>query len=623
MIAAGTLIDNRYRVLAKIGSGGMADVYLAEDELLGRRVAVKVLQERFVGDAEFVERFRREASAAASLSHPNVVAIFDRGSWDGTYYIAMEYVAGRTLKELIREQGPLDPPRAIEIAIQVLRAAAYAHRHGVIHRDLKPHNIILGEEGRVAVTDFGIAHAGGGDITHTGSIMGTAQYLSPEQAQGTPVSEASDIYAVGILLYELLTGTVPFQGDSPVAVALQHLSTAPRPPSELNPAVDPQLDQVVLKALAKDPNDRYTTADRFIDALEAVRGRHNGAAGQQAGIDQMDTASFYPPAPLVVPPEPGASRRRWPWAVGALLVGGGIAAAVLLLVGAKGKVAVPSLVGQSQASAVQELRQLDLVGIAAPAPSAAPPGTVIAQRPRPGTLVDRGSDIYITVSTGAQTALIPKVAGLPERKAVALLQGAGFKPLVSMEASSQRPAGQVIATNPPEAVEAQRGTTVVLYVSSGPSSSTGAVKVPALVGLTETAALEALSAAGLAGTVGSHRESSLAQPGTVLAQTPTAGSELAKGGTVTLTVAAPLERATVPNVVGKSETTAAAELGAAGFKVATRSEPVSEREAVGLVVEQLPAAGRRAKPGSTVTIVVGVSQLKTTSTSTTPEGAPR
>src|SRR6201984_1865642 len=248
MVERAQIIDGRYRVIARIGSGGMADVYLAEDSLLGRQVAVKLLHHHFAEDQEFVERFKREASSAAALSHPNIVGIFDRGEWNGTYYIAMEYVAGRSLKAIVRENGPLDPAVAIDTVIQILRAARFAHRRGVIHRDPQPHNVILDDEGGARVTDFGIARAGASDMTLTGSIMGTAQYLSPEQAQGYPVSAASDLYSVGVILYELLTGAGPFEGETAVAIAFKQVSAAPVPPSAVNPALPASLDEVVLRA---------------------------------------------------------------------------------------------------------------------------------------------------------------------------------------------------------------------------------------------------------------------------------------------------------------------------------------------------------------------------------------
>ncbi len=295
-VEAGTIIDGRYRVSARLGSGGMADVYLAQDTLLGRQVALKLLHHRFAEDQEFVERFRREASSAAGLSHPNVVAVFDRGEWDGTYYIAMEYLPGRSLKAVVREHGALSPQDATDIVVQILLATRFAHKRGIIHRDIKPHNVILDEEGRAKVTDFGIARAGASDMTLTGSIMGTAQYLSPEQAQGHAVSESSDLYAVGVVLYELLTGQVPFEGESPVTVALKQVSVEPTPPSALNPAVTPALEGVVMRSLAKDPAARFANADEFIAALQQAR----------EGIAPAPAFNGVPPtqdaAALLVPP---------------------------------------------------------------------------------------------------------------------------------------------------------------------------------------------------------------------------------------------------------------------------------------------------------------------------------
>src|ERR671911_543051 len=244
---SGTLFANRYRVTRKIGGGGMADVYLAEDQELGRRVAIKILHGRYANDEQFVERFRREATHAAGLSHPNIVSIFDRGQTDGSYFIVMEYVEGRTLKELIRSRGPCP----IHVAI------GYAHRNGVVHRDIKPHNVIVDPEGVVKVTDFGIARAGASQMTEEGAIIGTAQYLSPEQARGAPVDQTSDLYSTGIVLFELLTGEVPFTGDTPVEIAMKHLSEVPERPSERRAEVPDDLDNVVLRALSKEPAERY------------------------------------------------------------------------------------------------------------------------------------------------------------------------------------------------------------------------------------------------------------------------------------------------------------------------------------------------------------------------------
>src|SRR4051794_2366226 len=268
-----TLFDGRYRILRKLGAGGMANVYLAEDQELGRKLAIKILNDRHAHDEQFVERFRREAKNAAGLSHPNIVSIYDRGEFDGAYYIAMEYLEGRTLKELIVRNGPTPVPIAIDYTRQIISALGFAHRNGVVHRDIKPHNIVVARDGRLKVTDFGIARSGASQMTEVGSIVGTAQYLSPEQAQGTHVDQRSDIYSVGIVLYEMLTGAVPFTGDTPLEIAMKHLRAVPAPPSELNASVPHELDSIVLRALAKDPDHRYqSTEEMDADLARVARG---------------------------------------------------------------------------------------------------------------------------------------------------------------------------------------------------------------------------------------------------------------------------------------------------------------------------------------------------------------
>ncbi len=267
----GTIVDSRYKIAGRLGTGGMADVFLAEDQQLGRKLALKLLHSRFAEDAGFVERFRREAQAAAGLQHPNVVGVYDRGAYDGTYYIAMEYVPGRTLKQLIGEEAPLDPVRAIDLVCEILKAVRFAHRRGVIHRDLKPHNVIVDESDHAKVTDFGIARAGASDMTETGSILGTAQYLSPEQAQGLAVSPSSDLYSVGVILYELLTARVPFDAEAAVTVAIKHVSEAPVAPRTINPMIPAELEQITLWALNKNPVDRPADAEEFLRTLKHAR----------------------------------------------------------------------------------------------------------------------------------------------------------------------------------------------------------------------------------------------------------------------------------------------------------------------------------------------------------------
>ena len=290
------LFDGRYQLQGRLGAGGMANVYLAEDEVLGRRVAIKILNDRHAGDEQFVERFRREAKNAASLSHPNIVSIYDRGEAEGTYYIAMEYLDGRSLKELIVARGPAPIHLAVDYARQILAAIRFAHRHGIVHRDIKPHNVLVDGEGRLKVTDFGIARAGVSQMTEAGSIIGTAQYLSPEQAKGAPVDQTSDLYSVGVVLYELLTGEVPFTGDTPVEIAMKHLSTVPEPPSSKRADIPRDLDMVVMRALGKDPSERYQSAEEMDADLRRV---HRGVAISPV-TEEAATAIISRPPPSAV-----------------------------------------------------------------------------------------------------------------------------------------------------------------------------------------------------------------------------------------------------------------------------------------------------------------------------------
>ena len=627
MIEAETIIDGRYRVLSRLGSGGMAEVYLAEDQLLGRQVAVKVLHHHFAEDQEFVERFRREASSAAALSHPNIVAIFDRGEWNGTYYIAMEYVAGRSLKSIVREQGPLDPVTAIDIVVQILRAARFAHKRGVIHRDLKPHNVILDEEGRARVTDFGIARAGASDMTLTGSIMGTAQYLSPEQAQGHAVSAQSDVYSVGVILYELLTGTVPFEGETAVAIAFKQVSAEPLPPSSVNPALPPALDAIVLRALAKDPAMRYVDAEEFIAALQ--RERRTLAPGAAVPLAAAAQQPDHGGGPLLMPAaspleeeedEGRTGRRRvLLWSAVAALVAAGVVLALLLLPGA-GRVRVPNVISLTQQIAVVRLKAAGLEPVPTSAASATvTSGTVFEQTPSEGVLVKRGSRVTITVSSGPASVLVANVEGLSAAQAVDTLRGAGLEPTTRTRSSATVGEGQVIGTEPAARTRQPVGSTVIVLVSSGPTP----IHVPDTIGQSRVAAEAAIAAAGFA--VGSitPQVSAGQTPETVLSQSPTAGSSLRPGGKVNLVVAQAPTEINVPSVVGQSETQAAAALGSAGFAPKMVQITTTEPAQVGLVIKQHPSAGTRAHKGATVTISVGVLGTPTpTPTTTTPTTTP-
>jgi beta-lactam-binding protein with PASTA domain/predicted Ser/Thr protein kinase len=631
MIEPETIIDGRYRVISRLGSGGMADVYLAQDQLLGRDVAVKVLHQHFAEDQEFVERFRREASSAAGLSHPNIVGIFDRGEWNGTYYIAMEYVAGRSLKEIVREHGALDPAAAIDVVVQILRAARFAHRRGVIHRDLKPHNVIIDEEGRARVTDFGIARAGASDMTMTGSIMGTAQYLSPEQAQGYTVSGSSDLYSIGVILYELLTGVVPFEGETAVAIAFKQVSATPRPPSELNPAVSPSLDAIVLRALAKDPAERYATADELSAALQHEREAlpAYSPAAVASAYDSYRT-SEHPPAAgalLLAPGAPlaedygeplaqDAERRRralW-WGLGALLLAGLVALAIVLLTHSTATVRVPDVRGQSEQAAGAKLRARGLE----PVPSlhsstTVPTGLVISQSPAAGRKLEKGSPVNIVISGGPASEALVSVSGLSASQATAKLRKAGFKSTIKKESSTTVAAGRVIGTEPSAGTVVQVGSTIAVTVSSGPAP----VRVPDVIGQSQSAAEATLTNAELALGSVTQRTSTAQQPGTVLSQSPANGASVHAGDKVNLVVAQAPKETAVPNVVGQDEAAAAAALGQAGFKPKTTSETVTEATQAGIVLKQSPAAGANARKGATVTLTVGALGAPTTPTTTT------
>jgi eukaryotic-like serine/threonine-protein kinase len=643
-LASGTMIDGRYKVHSRLGAGGMADVFLAEDEQLGRKIALKLLHRRFAEDPGFVERFRREAQAAAGLQHPNVVSVYDRGSYDDTYYIAMEYLPGRTLKQLIRDEAPIEPVRAIDITIQILKAARFAHRRGVIHRDLKPHNVIVDDSDHAKVTDFGIARAGASDMTETGSIMGTAQYLSPEQAQGHSVSASSDLYSIAVVLYELLTGRVPFDAEAAVTIALKHVSEAPTAPTALNSSIPTELEQIVMWGLNKNPADRPQDADQFIVALEhaktvilsGVGGQRTTSMAALAAVGALVDApppadvpggpsdpqgsdgvlvgdgSALPPHEPEAPP-PQRRRRWWPWALllVLLLAGGGVAAYLLTR---PVKSTVPTVVLQPLNTARTEVQNaglnLSVINVADKHPA----GIVIAQSPLGGTKVDQGSTVTLTVSQGPGNATVPSVKGLTLAQAQQKIRQVGLTPgrVVSLT-STQFPAGQVTDTDPTAGQTPPVGTTVTIFVSSGKPQ----VTVPDVTGQPEAAARATLSSRGFKVTT-SDQTSSTITPGTVISQSPAGGQNAASGSTVNLVIARAPASVNVPSVAGSSAASARATLTAAGFAVTETPQTVTSKAKNGVVLSQDPTPGSPAKKGSTVTIVVG--HYKAPPTPTTPTG---
>jgi eukaryotic-like serine/threonine-protein kinase len=627
----GTLIDGRYRVLSRLGAGGMADVFLAEDQQLGRNVALKLLHRRFAEDPGFVERFRREAQAAAGLQHPNVVSVYDRGAFDGTYYIAMEFLSGRTLKQLIRAEAPLDPVRAIDITIQILKAARFAHRRGVIHRDLKPHNVIVDESDHAKVTDFGIARAGASDMTETGSIMGTAQYLSPEQAQGHAVSARSDLYSVGVVLYELVTGRVPFEGEAAVTVAIKHVSESPPAPHTINPSVPPELQHVILWAMNKNPADRPADADRFIEALEQAKAViESGARGERtasfAAIAAAEGYGSLPPEqadagaavgdaevpPDDRPPDSERDRKRWPWVVALLLLIAGAGVAAYLLTRPSTKL-VPTVVGEQLSIAQTQVQNAGFTPNLIYRTDTHPSGTVIGQQPLGGTKANGGSTVTLTVSQGPGSTTVPSVTFLNRSAAVKAIKQAQLKvSRVQLESSGTIPQGDATRSDPVAGTSLPVGSGVTLFISSGQPN----VKVPDVTGQSQNAAASALKNAGF-GVVSSSQTSTTVTPGNVISQSPAGGTAVPPGTVVTIVVAQAPPMLNVPNVTGQKQDAAKSALAAAGFTVGIQTRDVTNRSQDGVVVSQSPAPNSSENKGTAVTIVIGRFRSSTTTTSTT------
>jgi len=604
------IFGRRYRVTEKLGSGGMAEVYKAVDEVLGRTVAVKVMHPRYASDPTFAARFRQEAQAAANLQSPYIVNIYDWGQDGDTYYIVMELVRGTDLKSIIQQKGPLDSRRVADIGAQVCSALSIAHGYDVIHRDVKPHNIMVTPEGSVKVMDFGIARAGNTTMTQTGSVLGTAHYVSPEQAQGRPLTAASDLYSLGIVLFEAATGQLPFDADAPVAVALKQVNEAPPMPRQVNEAVDPGLETIILRSLAKDPTQRYDTAEAMRrDLLTVAQGRDVAplAAGAAAAAAAAAQTSVLPavesePYAAVGSGRPPAKRknRAWIWIlVAALLVAAGLGLAYAMgLLGPQGA-AVPDLVGKTP-------QEAETLVIAAGFTLGEPQeefnkeiekGVIYDQSPVAGATAEKGSVITITVSKGPRQVEVPDLKGITEDEALAAIEAAGLSPKpLPDEPSSKTPAGSVMKQNPDPGTLVDEGSTVEYVVSRGVET----VKVPGVVGMSRSNAESTLQDDGFKVKVTEEYSESV-DKGVVISQNPNKGLVVEKGSTVSIVVSKGPERIKVPDVIGETEADARSILEDAGLKIQVTYESHANN---GMVLEQSPSPNASVARGSSVMVLI-------------------
>lgn len=619
------VFGDRYEVIRPIARGGMGEVYLAMDHRLDREVAIKVLHEELSGNKAFLARFEREARAAAGLNHPNMVSVFDFGREDGSPYIVMQYVKGLTLRDLMRNQGLPPPDRAADVMAAVAGALQFAHDHGIVHRDVKPGNIMVDTDGIVKVTDFGIAarnEPGRGEdaqqLTQAGSVVGTAAYFSPEQAQGKAADARSDVYAMGCVLYELLVGRTPFDGETPWAIAYKHVNEPVPPASSIRTDVPPGLERIAMKALAKDPAERYqSAAEMRNDLLRFRRGEEPtaastvimaaaGAAGApatavQTAVPTATAAGFGYPPPRGTPlPE---KRRRWPAVLGVVLLlaiaGVGVFLLVRALTGEKAATkVVPDVVGKNVNEA-RSLLETDgfRVEVETEKSETVPVDVVISTDPAGGKEAEVGSAVTLVVSAGADTVEVPDVVGKSEAAARSQLEDRGFEVAVDRRALDE-PEGTVASMDPAGGSQAAKGSTVTITVSSGAEK----VEVPDVANLKQSDAVKILQDAGFKTSVVSQESDTVAE-GLVISTIPNAGTKASKGSTVTVRVSSG-KSVTVLNVVGMDKADAEAQLEGLGLSVTSQPVPSPPGDA-GKVVSQDPGGGSTVKKGSAVTIYVG------------------
>lgn len=476
---SGRILDRRYKIIERIGGGGMADVYRAHDELLERPVAVKVLRSQFTGDEDFVRRFRLEAQAAARVSHPHIVNIYDVGRDEDVYYIVMEYIQGVTLKEYIQNSGKLSVEETIGITLQICEALDHAHQNNLIHCDVKPHNILMGKGGRIKVTDFGIARAVTAvTMTQTSTIIGSVHYISPEQARGNAASVQSDIYSLGIVMYEMLTGKIPFCGESPVSIAIKHLQDEAVPPGQLNPGIPHMLEAIILKAMAKEAGKRYPSINSMVHDLEVVR-----MTLREGDTTRLTTGDFPTQVLQRIPDSRDESQaeqkpntkqsRKGLWAAIILLLLVGSAVASFLAFGrfwSLQEVVVPNVIGQSVSIAQEKLADVGLkINISGYSFSTkVPPNHVLTQSPEAGSSVKQSRTINLTLSKGTEVIVVPELRGLTLREAELQLKNAGLSlGKIDEQYTTDAPQGTIINQNPRTPTQINKGAAVDVTVSKG------------------------------------------------------------------------------------------------------------------------------------------------------------
>lgn len=614
-------LSDRYELGDILGFGGMSEVHLARDTRLHRDVAIKVLRADLARDPSFYLRFRREAQNAAALNHPAIVAVYDTGEAETPTgplpYIVMEYVDGVTLRDIVHNDGPMEPKRAIEVIADACQALNFSHQHGIIHRDVKPANIMISKTGAVKVMDFGIARAlaDASSVTQTAAVIGTAQYLSPEQASGNSVDARSDVYSLGCVLYEILTGEPPFVGDSPVAVAYQHVREDPVPPSERNPNVPPELDAVVLKALAKNPDNRYqTAAEMRADLVRVHSGEQPDAPKVLTDAERTSLLAASPghdrtePIDDVARPLPEYEERERRGSVGRWLVAVAVLAVLTVVVtvainmfgGETRAVQVPDVSGQASADAIAELQNRGFKTRTQQQPdSTVPPDHVISTEPDANSSVAAGEEITINVSTGPEQREIPDVRNLSYDDAVEQLTDAGFERFKSSTSpSTPEMKDKVLGTNPPANQTSAITNEITIVLGSGPESRS----VPDVVGRTTESANQILNAAGFTNTVPVEVDSTEPQ-GQLVGTVPAAGQTVPVDSVIQLQVSRG-NQFVMPDLSGQFWTDAEPRLRALGWTgVLDKGADIpNSGQRTNAVVRQSPAPGTGVNFGATITL---------------------